>query len=262
VFLTKRQAKFRFRMLVDGVPKNLFSVRVRSDDQLAIILPPPKNIEWQNQNHGIVEDHYSIHGPTKGSGTTIKRTLVLDDESLIETVLFAPNEFRGWATPIYINACSTLLCDNYNSQNRLKDTHIDICSYNPNISTLVYAIIISDGEWDNRKLSDTGLGFLSRKFGRYCVNLLYMFQLLPSNHLGLSQMVMTSTPRLNRGEYAQAGLPLEWRTPEEIGNFTTALLRQTALVNAQRSAQWLADQGSGVPHFFMTLAAMYSATPP
>jgi hypothetical protein len=195
VFLTKRQAKFRFRMLVDGVPKNLFSVRVRSDDQLAIILPPPKNIEWQNQNHGIVEDHYSIHGPTKGSGTTIKRTLVLDDESLIETVLFAPNEFRGWATPIYINACSTLLCDN-------------------------------------------------------------------SNHLGLSQMVMTSTPRLNRGEYAQAGLPLEWRTPEEIGNFTTALLRQTALVNAQRSAQWLADQGSGVPHFFMTLAAMYSATPP
>lgn len=240
--MPSRKQKTRFQLTVNGVPKELFAIRERSPNQLIILTPRERNIEWEG-NQPLVEEHISIHGGERGSGTTIKTTLQSGKGQLLESVQFLLNTPLGWGTVAYAKVCQDLSDARYDLIAGTRDTIVNIAEHNPKNSTFVYAIVVSDNPWNIKNVGRLGMNFKFIKLERFSVGCLFAFQNLPAAPLSQYNKVATSTPRIDKGAYQQLPIETVSRTAYEVAELALHLMRQAVGHNVARIQAWLITEG-------------------
>ncbi|MBW2941936.1 hypothetical protein [Zhongshania aquimaris] len=193
-----RKSKVRFAARIDGVERELFSIKERPDNSLLLVSAYP--IFWENSDSSIVrftEQHYSIHISNGGIDTTITQKTKLADGMSHSNVSFIPNTKKHLLWPIYARRVPILLENSRKLSRRSGDKVIFIGDYEFAKANLVYSVFVSNCDFDVNITSLNGLTTYSAKFKHFQIFTIPMYINLPSMNEGDVVGMSTSSTTIN-----------------------------------------------------------------
>lgn len=253
--------RVRFKIDVNGQPKEIFSVKIRSNDQLLILLPRSENMEIGGVNLPLQEDHISVHGSDRGSGTTIKRTTQQQDGTLLESAMFVPNVPKTWGRAVLSRVSLTLSPSRYDLPQREGEKIIHVAHHDPETSTLAFTIFAAHGHWRADKLKSIRTGVAYASCGRFTVGLMYSFLPIPSHPHGEDAVFTTSSMRVDKGPVAQIPINDKVWSPAAVHQVALHSLGSLAQKHVLRVNRRISEGGFEPINELHQTAAMFMAKP-
>lgn len=190
------KSKVRFAISVDDQLRELFSVRETSKDDLIITIKPSLEANFGDLHSTVNERRYTVHPSRNSDNITINEHVTLGADSKIYSYSHIKPRRGRCLWPVAATICQSLRLDRHNLKGRKNDTIIDLGSYDPDLGTLFYLIII-DTLRVPLDLDRIPVKTVVQDFRSFRMIVGYGFMCLPSIHLGYSTRLANYSPKLN-----------------------------------------------------------------
>lgn len=144
------------------------------------------------------EDRISIHASRETDGNTIIHHLTGKDGSMVETASFLHNTASGFAWHVISKKCQSLAPEKYLARPRGRDRLINIGSYDPKQSTLLYSVFVADSHRDLPSLPCLAEPYRQIEFSAFRIFFFARYLSIPSLDKGTYIVSPTSRPRLDK----------------------------------------------------------------
>lgn len=218
-----KKPKTRFTITVDGLARELLSVREGPQGDLIVVIKKTDEMTFGDYHGALDEQRYSIHPSHKSDGFTITHRVLFKEEVKADTYSHVKPIAGRFCWIVSGRACADLSPPQYISTPRGQDTMVSLGAYDPSLATFCYFVIASDRETNLRhEFSGLPLNVVSKRYGHFTFWLLYGFLNLPSTPMGAVTAIATAPPRLNGEDLGER--------PEEIFAFSPGLGELAPLV--------------------------------
>lgn len=229
------KAKVRLGITVNGKERELLSVRDRRENGVVIMTPKPKYYIYPDGKYvPYVEQHYSIHPSKNGLDLSITQKTRLADGKSVSVVGYVANLELQFSAPV-LAARLPVFSDSGNIFNpRMKDTFLNVGSYETAKSTLFYSIFVTHKGFDHRSIRQKCLRYVFIEQTRYCVVVIITYLDVPSWYAGRVMPFMTSAPIHNEiRESNHWQIDIGSMPPHEITDTHWSMMRvlQSQLIN-------------------------------
>lgn len=175
-----KKPKSRFVVNINGTLRELFSVREHEDGSLLLNSGTPKN--WENSDGTLTEfkeQHYSIH-KTKTRDTTITQKTTLADGSHHSNVAYLHNTDNFFLWPVYSRRVPLFLPATRVLKARTNDNVIELGTYNPECTNLLYSVWVARSNYKFDKLMISDINYRVARFSEFLVFVLPVFLNVPA----------------------------------------------------------------------------------
>ena len=229
----------RLTVDIDGAPKQALKIKEHGHGTLTITCQVGRNFEHGGENRPISDDHYSIHPPDKGRGVLMKRTTRLVDGAKFELATFVHLADGAMVSPIFAKYSQDLSLTQYDLRAGSSDRVISLGSLDPKQQSFIFAVIVSTSNWPMELLRPPHLDFKVVSFDRFTVGIAYSAIGFPSTEYGRYAHLLTSTPRVDEGDYVQLDPIERMLTPAEVATLTTMMLESVGKRQFEHLAEML-----------------------
>jgi len=231
------KAKTRFVIDVDGVDRQLFSVRERGHGDLVLLINGPSvNAFSPEDRETVIERHISVHRSPSSPTFTMNHTLITDGRGKTSRVASVLPSESGLVWPLIGNLAFPMRDPRFVLRARNGDRVVRLGKYNPTGNTLLYFIIVADPTGAARFVPfKNSMRSARADFEHFTIFVLWAY-IGMSGEVGHYVAMQSSEPTLNgqRPSYRRVLASLE---PGEIGPAVKEITRQLAV----RLVEWAFD---------------------
>ena len=188
--------KTRFLIDVDGRPRQLFSVRQRSNHDLVVMHQRGHSYEAAGGDDPFVSDKTSIHVSNRSHGTTIKHLMELASGKRVSNAAFVAFSKDSLLWPLHVMRAPRLAKGDYTANARDRDHLVSLGKYRPDLQSLYYCTVtVSRGV--QLPAPPPWLSLAAADFSRFSLGLYYAFAATPSAPTSDTLTPISSAPRVN-----------------------------------------------------------------
>jgi hypothetical protein len=190
--------KTRFGVKVNGVMRELFSVRQLNNGDLLLLL---KAAEKMDDGRKVEVQRYSVHRSLKSDppGRLIKQSLVLEDGAEIYTTQFRLLVEGRFLAVMFSRVCPALASDRYTMQPSARDKVVPLYTGDLGKQTLFYTIVVSDCDVTPQDLTIPGIHTTKVEFSYFNIFVMSGIFVAPAIAKGCLLHTMTS-PLIDSGK--------------------------------------------------------------
>lgn len=190
------KSKTRVVVSVDGVDRELFSIRERRGGDLLVAVKHGMEFDFGlGENYQpIYEQRFSVHRSPLSPGFTLKQTLMAGMNTHTTAAWVLPGR-EGLRWPIFGMRCPTLAKERYVSGIRAKDTPVRLPSYNPLQYTLAYMLVVTSCGAPDPRTFENPTASITIRCGDFDLHVWYLYMAAPSLEQGDILVYATSAPR-------------------------------------------------------------------
>lgn len=215
--------KTRFGVIVDGLPRELFSVREGKLGDLYVVPRRSRNVELGQDSIPLKGDYFSVHMARDSDppGRLIKRTMDVNASHPIVYTQFRLLGKDGFRTPLWGLISPYLGSDNYTMRPKMSDEVVMLYPDEIGDAQLFFVICVSDRPLNEIDLYNMGYRVVSHRFTEFYLTVCSGFFMLPSGSYGWGSFISTSRPTCGPGEPHH--LPPEHIAPLSWGDFKASV---------------------------------------
>lgn len=184
--------KLRAYCTVNGIERELVSIRELSDGSLTIMVAPSDNaVLSDGRLLPYDQEHYSVHRSNEGADTTLIRKTRFATGNRISAVAFLKGTSKRLVWVIHVERVH-LIQNFVPFHARPKDTKLHICSYNQDRCMLLYCIIVANSDYLMPDAEFEFIRYAELLTKEYKITIGYTFFHYPAMPIGFARANMTS----------------------------------------------------------------------